>query len=137
MKPIDIYHILPIDEVVFIVAYPTGVMYTAQTGGMMCNHPEVEGFLVSLGVEFLSDFDDCSFGCSEILYEPERQKALSDSLDEAFLSAGYAQGRAFMIDRERINELQEGWWPVRSVLQGPNGGYIRSEIGYIHIGNCD
>lgn len=138
--------ILEVDDILtdpqataLIIQWPTGVKYTAQTGGIGCDHPECEGFLISLPEDF-QEFDDCSYGCQNLWKMPEAREKLANDLDKFFLERGY---KYIEIDRERLAELSEGWWPV--LYNKPIGertasfeGTLPSPFkGYIHTGNCD
>ncbi len=41
-----------------IVKAPTGVKYTSESGGILCHHPEVEGFFVPLSVGYRKNIED-------------------------------------------------------------------------------
>lgn len=122
------------DGTALIIAFPTGVTYTAQCGGIGCYHPTCEGFVLSLG-SFMQNFDDCSYGCHHIqdLSEEEKKKLAKD-IDHAILKESGNWSMKILFDYDRINQLMEGWWPV--VINGLDdwGGTLR---GFIHTGNCD
>lgn len=127
---IDVDSILP-DRPALIICLPTGIKYTAQTGGIGCDHPEAEGILLSLS-PVLEDFDDCSYGCSHLWEMEVARLKLADDLDTFFIDKNYNH---IKIDRERLTELAEGWWPVIYSLS--MGGVPGPFKGYIHTGNCD
>ena len=129
------------NNTVLVVMAKTGVFYETQTGGTMCNHPEVEGFTISLG-DYMGDFDDCSFGCGEIQYDEVAQGNLADALQKEFSKGdnGIYPEAKIEFDYKRILDLQEGWWPV--IVSGKlNGGILSDKKvnwkGYIHVSNCD
>jgi hypothetical protein len=122
------------EDVALIIAHPTGVIYQAQAGGMLCSHPECEGFVICLGAG-LSHFDDCGYGCDNIGFEASLRDKLATDLDP--LLQRYSLGWTYQIsfDFDRIDELQEGWWPV--LVKGKMDGRPIDWRGYIHTGNCD
>lgn len=122
------------DEVaVLIVKAKTGVVYSAQTGGLGCHHPECEGFYMPL---WNLEFDDCSFGCANIQYDLMLQQRLAIELSDFFERKFNNLKFDVYFDDKRISELQEGWWPV--IIMGEI--YGNKDVyweGYIHNGNCD
>lgn len=131
---IDVEQLNAFSNVILIVSHPTGVFYTAQTGGVSCNHPECEGFAISLG-SFLEEFDDCDYGCQYIDRLPEKQKQLADDLNKLFIAHTTGWRYQITFDYSRLNELQEGWWPV--LVKGNLDTQPIDWKGYIHTGNCD
>jgi hypothetical protein len=133
--------ILDVDDVVgdltaLIISLPTGIFYTAQTGGMDCNHPQCEGLAIALP-ERLQNFDDCSYGCNHLWQMPEAREKLANDLDAFFISERHIH---ISIDRDKLSELSEGWWPVvynRHLGDSFNGITPGPFKGYIHTGNCD
>ena len=71
---------------IVIVPAETGVIYSNQTHGMMCNHPEIEGYIQS--IFSIHGLDTC-VGCSasrDLVYEIESRldsEVVSD--DEAWI----------------------------------------------------
>lgn len=122
------------DGTVLIVSYPTGILYTAQCGGIGCRHPECEGFVLSLG-SFASDFDDCSYGCHHIEdLDSEDKLKLARDIDNVLISESAKYRYHIGFDFDRINQLMEGWWPVTIHKLDDWEGVLR---GFLHIGNCD
>lgn len=110
----------------------TGVIYSAQTGGLMCDHPEAEGFVLDVS-GFGADLDDCSYGCHHIKYSTDMQGRLADAIKEYLINwkSRYNIRYNIRFDEDRKHELQEGWWPVLAT-------YNSVEFkGYLHTGNCD
>ena len=139
---------------VVIICAPTGVMCTAQVGGTMCKHPEIEGYPIYLrwqGMrEFddrLFDFDDCTWGClggNEDMEHMSNYAAAIDSLLKEFINNGTSirPNLLFSFDYERISELMEGWWPVLVQFKqrftfGDTKYYDTKFKGYLSFGNCD
>lgn len=120
-----------------IIAHKTGIKYEAQCDGIGCAHPEAEGFVLSLG-SFMSDFDDCSFGCTWMREMPESQMKLATALDISLREKTRNWKYLISFDFNRVGELMEGWWPV--VIEGVLDDWNKTEgrfMGYLHTGNCD
>lgn len=120
-----------------IINYPSGVLYEAQCGGMMCLHNKYEGFAIQLGYLF-DDFDDCSYGCDHIQDIKNQRDRLADDLNTMLITNTKKWKFNIRFDFDRITELQEGWWPVliSGVIDDWNG--LQGEFrGIIHTGNCD
>lgn len=57
-----------------IAAWPSGVVYTQQTGGVSCNHPSLEGFMIPLPLELRgADWDFCMSVTDEEADRVERE----------------------------------------------------------------
>lgn len=120
-----------------IVEWPTGIKYTAQTGGIGCDHPVCEGFVMGLP-QLFEKFDDCSYGCHHLWEMEDARIKLADDLDIFFKDNHYDY---LQIDRSRLKDLTEGWWPViisrelgDHFMNGTHPGPFK---GFIHTGNCD
>lgn len=131
------------DECALIVCHPTGVFYDAQCGGNACTHPSAEGFFLPMW-DFCPELDDCEYGCAELTKstcfdKPELREKLACAIENELETFNRKYGFKLFFDRSRIDELQEGWWPLRIV--GVFGGsYPDLELDhncYFHKGNCD
>jgi hypothetical protein len=122
-------------ESAVIVCHPTGVKYTAQAGGVGCTHPSAEGFLL-----IMQDFDinDCSFGCYCLNRLPDQREKLANLIHEMLIKSTKGGRKELEFDFSRVDDLQEGWWPVKIKA---SFGYLGDEpfrgIGWLHNGNCD
>jgi hypothetical protein len=125
------------DDTILILEAKTGILYEAQCGGMMCEHPKFEGFVLCLG-NFMQDFDDCSYGCDHIQDLPEKRDQLANDLNDLLQSETDRWRYSIVFDFERIDQLKEGWWPVivTGVIDDWNDTAGRFR-GIIHTGNCD
>lgn len=138
---IDVYDILQDrDECALIICQPTGVYYTAQCGGMACTHPVAEGFFLPIW-DIAPGVDDHEFGCSNLTKSPmhdrpDLREKLAAAIDEALREFNQRYGIQLYFDRERIDELQEGWWPLIITGHFGNVGPL-SHRCYYHAGNCD
>lgn len=147
---IDEYHqhqmevILDVEMVVghntaLLIQYPTRIKYEVQAGGIGCTHPTCEGFCLNIG-SLGQDFDDCSYGCYWIDDNKEIQKKLANDL-EKYLEINTKYWRyQISFDYDRLDELQEGWWPVIVIGEIDGGSIATKNVnwkGYIHTGNCD
>lgn len=123
-----------------IICAPTGIRYTAQCGGMGCTHPSAEGFYLPTW-DLLPKLDDCEYGCSNLtkspLYDrPELRKKLADAIDAALPAALAKFSFKLRFDYDRIDELQEGWWPL--LITGElHDARLDNHRCYYHAGNCD
>ena len=120
-----------------IVEAKTGIIYTSQTGGMACHHPECEGYLLTLE-DWANQYNDCPHGCyGASSITPHNKIVFMNSLNDFFTknvpNIGYNTFK-FKIDESRIDELEEAWWPVIFEMSG----YMElSGKGYITKENCD
>lgn len=136
---LDVRQVVPYKHTALIVCHRTGVHYQAQVGGLLCNQVFVQGFCIDLE-DLAQDFDDCAYGCHEIQFSKALQKDLADILDHYLQEALSEEKYDVFIDYDRLDEIQEGWWPV--VVTGKlSGGIIPDTMvswkGYLHRGNCD
>lgn len=142
---------------IVIICAPTGIICTAQVGGIQCAHPSVEGYSIPLIVdtweyEEALDFDDCEWGCGinrelgDKKYMLEYSAAIDKVLSRINEENKYIQCLQFKFDYERIGELMEGWWPVLvqfgftefdKLSQEKSEPYKQQFKGYLHFGSCD
>lgn len=144
-----------------VVEYKTGIFYTSQVGGHACFHPECEGFVLPLYSEGIKEFEDCDLLCFRSLksamgeeeynewnaeengneYKLEVANKLNKLFSELIISYDLVNLKECEINREKISDLTEGWWPVKFKMSKNRLGLgeegIFSGTGYIHIGNCD
>lgn len=88
-----------------IVKAATNVLYTNQTGGFTCLHPEVEGFLVPLRTRFgLREMDALESACSgcDDGIDPETANELDSVLARMDL-------KGIRVDRAKLAESWESW----------------------------
>jgi hypothetical protein len=100
-----------------IVCYPTGVKYTVQAGGTGCTHPSAEGFLL---IFWDFDIDDCSYGCFSLNRLPDKRLELANHMNDLLIKETKGNRRELEFDFSRVDQLQEGWWPVK----------IEADFGY-------
>jgi hypothetical protein len=131
---IDLYHLLHDDnDCALIICDKTGIFYEAQCGGVGCTHPRAEGVFLPL-FDVAKDMDECSFGCSEITYDPNLQAIFANAIDDKLKKLPRFSFR-LRFDFARITELQEGWWPL--VIKGILYDIPMNHKCYYHRGNCD
>ena len=157
ISTIDADEIFPHSNCVLIICRNTGIYYTAQTGGMLCNHPVAEGFAIPLIFE--PDYDDCKENCwiSNNHGDEVSGGGIALRKDSALkLNEELKKYKGFDIkniefDFDRINEFTEGWWPVKfdrhiktitmSDWRFKDGNeaeqVYEKNNGYMHCGNCD
>ena len=95
---------------VIIVSWPTGVKYTSQVGGMLCLHPEYEGFALVSPFEIPFLHDDCP----DLCYggrQHDKQDEWAKKIDAALKEKDHL-GISARFDFSRVRELMEGWWPI-------------------------
>lgn len=127
------------DGCALVIQVPTGVKYTAQCGGMSCTHPNAEGVYLPMW-DIAPDIDDCKEGCSDLTKSPKFDRpdlrmALAD-LIQAALNKPTNFGFQLCFDYSRIDDLKEGWWPLR--IKGKIHGIEGLDHACIyHRSNCD
>jgi hypothetical protein len=107
-----------------IVSYPTGVLYSNQTGGTSCLHPELEGAFVPLDTDAGNELHAYFAG-------PKHRgtgatRGLDDE-DAAFIEMLLAKRRLstfVSLDRGRLRESHEAW--VWANLTGDGGENVDS-----------
>lgn len=87
-----------------IIPAPTGIVWSNQTGGMACHHPELEGYFLPVRVSESLFSDWC---CTTDGFA----KATWDGLSVA---VGRALGPCWQFDTTRAADGQEAWIPVYS-----------------------
>jgi len=127
------------DQSALIINLPTGLFWTAQTNGMDCDHPKMEGICLPISVR---QIDDCKYGCDNMQHHTNRSNrdTLARIIDAAIKHGNVQREFHLSFDFSRIDELQEGWWPV--IVRIPADKYADNRpeintIGFIHQGNCD
>lgn len=98
-----------------IVLAPTGITWTNQTGGVSCNHPEAEGFLIPLPFAWVS--------CKDSL-----ENEWGAPYDAARVGAWLLErqlGELFEPDPE-ATRLEEAWIPVRVLQDIPESDFHSS-----------
>lgn len=133
-----------------IINAPTGIKYSNQSGGNRCCHPVAEGYIIPIDNSYIAEIDDCSFLCwndSNTSFNDQSKSA--DELDimlSTFDEIAYKK-ISILIDRDRLSELTEAWWPVKGWISGYNFicDFSRKDkefdkiqiTGYIAKPNCD
>jgi hypothetical protein len=109
-----------------IISSPTGVLYSNQTGGFSCLHPELEGAYIPLNTD-----------AGEKLYTyfegpKHRGTGATDGLDAedaAFIEMLLAERHlsAFIaLDRSRLKESHEAW--VWALVTGDGGDGVQTAL---------
>lgn len=97
-----------------IIQAKTGVLYSNQTGGYECNHPEVEGNLFVLpepiGLEKGQYFLNCGFDPNGIEKTHADIHRLNAQL--AYIVVEYRSEWNIRVDTDRLAEAQEAWIPI-------------------------
>lgn len=133
---IDVDTFFP-QQTVLIVEHKTGFEWEAQCGGINCTHPSLKGMAIPMG-GLLEFFSGCEFGCGYISEDEPSRKKLAVEIGNRLENAN-TQKMRIQFDYERIDELQEGWFPV--IVTGKWGYWdelsFEASKGYLHTGNCD
>lgn len=117
-----------------IVSFPSGVLYSNQTGGNMCMHPEIEGIYIPLAndclipentlvgpeIDLYAYFDGpkhCGTGATRGL----------DAEDATFIDSVLSRYRLsdfLVVDRSRLKDSHEAWvWGIVTGEQGVRCGF--------------
>lgn len=98
-----------------ILLRPSGVVWTAQTGGYACHHPEAEGvlipllqggFVAAMRRHFVDDEGPYGGWCDDAI-----TPATADWLDGIFTTRNIP----IVVDRDRLTDDQESWIYVRTL----------------------
>jgi len=118
----------------FIVKAETGVFYTSQSGGVSCQHPEFEGFIIPIGGNY-GLFNDCALGCQYIGFDSDTKKKAAIEIDKWLTNTSKDFSYKISFDFDNIHSLMEGWWPVK--YSGRLSGKQVELTGILVTGNCD
>jgi hypothetical protein len=101
-----------------IIKAPTGVRYSNQSGGLACEHPEIEGFLVPLrtraGRSEITTLAGMFRGAWHRLDDGR-----ADALDSALRRHGISSIR---VDRSMLSESREAW--VHVIVSALENGFV-------------
>lgn len=115
------------DEVGLIIKHPTGVIYTNQTGGTLCDHMQQEGYYIPLR-EFRDWWEDMhKTVCGSRGGWDSKVPLINDLLTYLIIEM---DGGLLEVDPDCLDDLQEAWIPVR--LKDGSG-----RVGVVVYGNCD
>lgn len=131
------------DTCALVICAPTGIFYEAQCGGMGCTRPRAEGFFLPLW-DIAPQIDECAMGCFDLSQHvarpefdrPDLRKALADAIDAAIAPMEQRYSFSLRFDYSRIDQLEEGWWPLRIKGTLHDVAGLDHEC-YYHRGNCD
>ncbi len=117
---------------ILIIKANTGFYVTAQTGGVFCDHPSVEGYPIKIDNIF-SYFDDCSAFCCGKGDDWDYA-----DLDEFLQEHSYPLPYKLQFDWGSKYGASEGWLPVlvSGIVEGIDIGNEPVEA-ILHLGNCD
>lgn len=137
-------------ELFFIIKAPTGVFYTNQSGGHACAHPSCEGYIIPVRVDSMQPIDDCKLlhhvwggedGDHASGYRTNALKPLNDFLSNLIREERLQHFKEVKIDESRLDELIEGWWPIKGIIYIPDNEYnfdnLNPFTGYLAKENCD
>lgn len=99
-----------------IVKAATNVIYTNQTGGFACWHPEVEGFLVPLRANLgMRELDALRSLCGSD-FDDGIDSETADELESMLARLGF---KGIRVDRSKLAESWESW--IHVILSGELG----------------
>jgi hypothetical protein len=124
-----------------IIKHRTSIFYSNQTGGYGCFQREIEGFLIPFDIQPAEEALERSFkrfkcrsASGRELFTQEEDIELLQQLLQRFSllkhlppEEDYQAMFPLELDLERIDELEEGWIPVKTVLGD----------GILAFENCD
>lgn len=125
------------DALYLIVKSPTGVHYTNQTGGVLCNHPSVEGFLIPcLGLssadhtllleELLNHFTKLPYagwGC----HGTGLQESSAAWLDSKL--ATIRDWPPIRVDRTKLRQCDEAWIHIVGTVPDKPDDVLSTDLG--------
>jgi hypothetical protein len=127
------------DAPALIASAPTGVFYTNQTGGLACNHPALEGFLVPLGNGTPLPDESCCFISG--WGDGEMPEATAQIIEQHVVDVTRWSGsiRDFTIQRDEKHE--EAWircsWTMLTGSEWADESSRRHFDGVLTYQNCD
>lgn len=98
-------------DIGLIIKAKTGVMHTSQVGGLLCEHPEVEGFFVPLRSDRLLESIDGALRSSPYVWGEREAEALDRQLRRH--DFGWIR-----VDRSLLHESTEAWVHVLVSARG-------------------
>lgn len=114
MEKIELEIIAPNGETVLVICNDWGHVFTAQTGGLSCNHPVVIGNAIVLKPnQFKIDTCNHPGGCYDLHIEDNPNTiVLAKQIDEILRKETAGQSIEIVFDFERSYLFQEAWIPV-------------------------
>lgn len=132
------------DWLVILVAAPTGVAYRHQTGGVACDHPVLEGYMVpawgshpdllheSCAAALRAVFhpkNACDYGHVGYNLPKDRLDHLRKLVENIeYHDEDFEPKRGVIVDDTRLDQIREAWVPV--LLSSGERGFLAWE-------NCD
>lgn len=116
-----------------IIEYKTGIFYTTQSNGMMCCHPEIEGFILGRYLPEKDFPDDCSLLRCCYGDDKDKQKAAT-AINNYLVKEALGSIYRIRFDFARVYLLTEGFWPI---LTNINAQSSEEMEGFLCAGNCD
>ena len=97
------------EGVLAIILERSGIVYTNQTGGHACCHPEEEGILIPFNNDYPLDSPEerLEYRLSNLLENAQYlTKKTADLVDSVLIDCRFENVR---VDRSRLKESQEAW----------------------------
>lgn len=141
---IDLEHFFPNDNPCVVIESDTGIIYSAQVGGMSCLHPEVEGFVLPFpgiwdNTQMILGDDHSDLCCDG---DEERRRKWADLIDSCLKLDSRATYLKARFCYPRISQLTESWWPIYLACEKtsiwPSVSEFTETPAWIYSGtNCD
>jgi hypothetical protein len=98
-----------------LIEHPTGVSYCGQVAGVMCGHPEVEGFVIPLDnkYEWRALEGSCEIGCCHYGFDEGALEWLRQRWPKVQGNWAHLWGIAIELDESRAELGSECWFPIR------------------------
>lgn len=116
-----------------------GVWWTAQVGGLACLQNKVKGYFWNIK-DYGQEINDCAAGYFRIQQHKPYLDECCQMLREYFTANPQVEldgeKMTITLDEDRLDELEEGWWPV-NIWLADHSKQDESFRGIIYTGNCD
>jgi hypothetical protein len=126
-----------------IISYPSGVIYSNQTGGTCCLHPEIEGVFIPLANDcndigelrgpselLFNYFDRPKYNGSGAARGPKPGLDEEDALAIEKILSQYNLTYLFQIDRNRLHDSHEAWVWCNIVAEDLKFGVFHNFMPY-------
>lgn len=116
-----------------IIPYPCGVFYGNQTGGVNCDHPEIEGVFLPFSTDPNEKEDHLACPLTRDLYSVfvPRGWGLSEQLADQYDSIfkKYEITKSFRVDRDQLSNSNEAWLYITFSFS-PYESFFRTNIPF-------
>ncbi len=120
-----------IDGVGLIIAHPTGVLYSNQTGGKKCLFPEVEGAFVPLKDPLMNQQAELELHFTGYKWKGNCNSKIDEETADfidSVLACSYLS-KTLKVNREKLADSFEAWIHV-VILQDDRDEYLQEFCGF-------